>query len=332
MQDNSIGIHTRFSGELAFQVWGAESLDENGNPLPGAKPKQELDYQPQMITDAFFETWLNGAIDTRADLFSQMGVGNGTTAAAATDTTISQIGTRFASFNSVVTYSVSGNEITQTNQYRTTQGQIIGTISEVGLFRNPTGGLTMMRSLIKDVGGTPTTLTLTSMDFLYVNWKVKSVVNLSDVTGVINLGGVNYNYVLRPCFWNSGLGTGNVNTAPFAGLCTTSNVSAALGFQTVSARPTQTLGSVTSTPGGGGFSGQLFSTNTYTAGTKQRKMTYKWNITEGNTGSGIGSVTLTNSISYAGYQVSFSAVSGGGTIPKDNTKELTLGFTFSYGR
>lgn len=332
MQDNSIGIHTRFSGELAFQVWGAESLDENGNPLPGAKPKQELDYQPQMITDAFFETWLNGTIDTRADLFSQMGVGNGTTAAAATDTTISQIGTRFASFNSVVTYSVSGNEITQTNQYRTTQGQIIGTISEVGLFANPTGGLTMMRSLIKDVGGTPTTLTLTSMDFLYVNWKVKSVVNLSDVIGVINLGGVNYNYVLRPCFWKSGLATGNVNTAPFAGLCALSNVNSALGFDAAKARSTQTLGSVTSEPGGAPYWGQLLSTNTYTAGTKQRKMTYKWNITEGNTGSGIGSITLTNVHSSAGYQVSFSAVSGGGTIPKDNTKELTLGFTFSYGR
>lgn len=332
MQDNSIGIHTRFSGELAFQVWGAESLDEDGNPLPGAKPKQELDYQPQMITDAFFETWLDGTAAARSDLFSQMGVGNGTVPAAASDTTISQVGTRFASFNSVVTYSVSGNEITQTNQYRTTQGQIIGTISEVGLFGNSTGGLTMMRSLIKDVGGTPTTLTLTSMDFLYVNWKVKSVVNLSDVTGVISLGGVDYNYVLRPCFWNSGLFTGSVSTAPFAGLCSASNVVSALGYNQASARATQTLGSVTSTPGGSSFGGQIFSTNTYTAGTKQRKMTYKWNISEGNTGSGIGSVTLTNLSSSAGYQISFAAVSGGGTIPKDNTKELTLGFTFSYGR
>jgi hypothetical protein len=26
-------VHTKFNGELSFQVWGAESLDEQGNPL-----------------------------------------------------------------------------------------------------------------------------------------------------------------------------------------------------------------------------------------------------------------------------------------------------------
>ena len=49
-------VHTKFNGELSFQVWGADSFDADGTPLPGAKPKQETPFQPQIITDAFFET------------------------------------------------------------------------------------------------------------------------------------------------------------------------------------------------------------------------------------------------------------------------------------
>lgn len=186
-----------------------------------------------------------------------------------------------------------------------------------------------MRSLIK-VSGVPTTITLTSMDFLYVQWRIKSTVALTDTTGTTFIGGVNYNWTMRPCYWTADLtGGSNPFTYPSSG-----TVGSYLGFSSCAAYPTQTLGTVTSGPAGGAISGNatLFSTNTYTAGSKQRKMTYKFNITQGNHASGIGSIVLYTTFSGAGYQISFEAVSGGGTIPKDNTKELTLGFTFSYGR
>lgn len=324
-------VHTKFNGELSFQVWGVDSLDTEGNPLPGAKPKQETPFQPQIITDAFFETWLNGTFVNKTDLFGYCAVGNGATAATAADTTISQVGTRFALFSGDYAYSTTGSTITQTVGFRTTQGQIIGIISEVGLFSASTGGQTMMRSLIKDGGGTPTTLTLTSMDFLYVRWRVTSTVNLSDVTGTISIGGVSYNYALRPCFWNNLPSAGSVGSSIFLPVANGSNVNSYLGVGSCNAYATQTLGAVTSLPGGAGSAGTAFSTNTYTASSKQRKLTYKWNITQGNTGSGIGAITVHNA-SFSGYQISFAAVSGGGTIPKDNTKEFTIGITFSFGR
>lgn len=325
-------VHTKFNGELSFQVWSADSLDKDGSPLPGAKPKQETPFQPQIITDAFFETWLDGTTATRADLFAYCAVGNGATAATAADTTISQIGTRFPIFSGDYLYSSTGSTITQTTGFRTTQGQIIGIISEVGLFKDPTGGQTMMRSLIKDGGGAATTLSLGAMDFLYVRWRVTTTINLSDVTGTVSIGGVSYNYALRPSFWNTLPGTGTTSAYPFIPVSPSNQVNGYLGFNSCQAYATQTLGSVTSQPSGGYFNGVPISTNTYTASSKQRKMTYKWDITQGNTGSGIGSIKVYNSTSGVGYQISFAATSGGATIPKDNTKEFTIGITFSFGR
>ena len=323
-------VHTKFNGELSFQVWGAESLDEQGNPLPNAKPKQETPFKPQIITDAFFETWLNGTSQSRSDLFGYAGVGNGTVAATAADTTISQIGTRLPLFESTSTTVVVGNTLAQTVEYRSTQGQITGTISEVGLFGSTTGGQTMMRSLIKDSNGDSTTLTLTSMDFIYIKWRVTATVNLSDVTGIISIGGVNYNYALRPCYWTDSITS--IGSNVFLPVASGVNVSTYLGFNTVRAFSTQTLGTVTSQPGGVNYNGLPFSANTYTAGSKSRKMTYKFTINEGNAPGGIGSIVVRNNNSVAGYQISFSAVTGGGAIPKDNTKEFTIGITFSYGR
>jgi hypothetical protein len=334
LKSNEIGIHTRFSGELAFQVWSADSLDEEGNPLPNAIPNRETPFQPQIITDAFFETWLNGTTYSRNVFFSWLGCGSGTLAATASDTTISQIGTRLSRYTPGYTHTVVSNTMTTTSEYRSTQGQIIGTISEVGLFQNQTGGQTMMRSLIKDVGGAPTTLTLTAMDFLYVKWRVSTTVNLSDTTGIINISGTNYNYTMRPANWNVDLPSGGAGANFFSAISNGADVNS--GFYTDGPRAysTQTLGSVTSRPGGTDLPGSLLSTNSYTAGSKQRKMTYRWNITQGNTGSGIGSIQLCPAVSasLAGYQISFAAVSGGGTIPKDNTKEFTMGITYSFGR
>ena len=332
LKQNEIGIHTRFSGELSFQVWSAASLDEDGNPLSGALPEQETPFQPQIITDAFFEAWLNGTTQPRSQFFGWLGCGNGTLEGAASDTSISQIGTRLQRYTPGFTHSVVSNTMTSTSEYRSTQGQIIGTISEVGLFENSTGGQTMMRSLIKDGGGASTTLTLTAMDFLYVKWRVSTTVNLSDITGTINISGTNYNYTMRPANWNVDLPAGGSGSNFFSAIASSTSVNSGFYTNGPMAYSTQTLGSVTSRPGGTSYIGQLISTNSYTAGSKQRKMTYRWNITQGNTGSGIGSIQLCASEGYAGYQISFAAVSGGGTIPKDNTKEFTIGITYSFGR
>jgi hypothetical protein len=58
-----------------------------------------------------------------------------------------------------------------------------------------------------------------------------------------------------------------------------------------------------------------------------------WNVNQGNTGSGIRSVKSGfYQASSLGAQVQYSNASGGATIPKDNTKKLTLNFRRTWAR
>jgi hypothetical protein len=324
-----MNIHTKFSGELRFRVFSAEQLDSAGNPLETASPKIDTGFNPQLITDAFFESYVGG--DTsRYEFFQFMGVGTGAATPVASDTTISQIGSRFVVASSGG--SIVGNTIEQSIEYRAGQGQIVGTISEVALFKDSTGGFTNMRSLIKDGGGNPTTLTLTATDFLYVTWRVTSTVDLSDQTGTIVLGGVTYDYVMRPSGWTGGdLGMYGGNS--FAASCNSSSSSHAFGFPYVMVGQSQTLGSVTANPDAPHwYSVGEITVGPYTPGSKQRKITYISSITNGNVSGGIGCMRLFSSQGGNGYQISFSAQGTGNKIPKDNTKTMTLGITFSFGR
>ncbi len=332
-----IEIHQKLGGELRFQVFSKEDLDEKGDPKAGVTPKLDTGFNKQIITDSYFESYVGGSTLYPLNAFLYLGVGTGTAAATASDTTITQIGARVGGnigTNPLSSGSISGNEITQTLEYRFTQGAIIGTITEVGIFQNISGGNCFMRSLIKDVGGTPTSLTLTSIDFLYVTWRVKTIVDLSDKTGTITLGGVNYNYTLRPINWTSNGVNPSTGTNIFGAL-TNSSAQTNFGMLVARAYNTQTL---VATSGASPTSSEndLTSTKTqvvYAASSKQRKVSWVFNTSQANLTGGVGLVVFANNIGVEmGYQVSFSAVSGGGRIPKDNTKTLTLSLTFTFGR
>lgn len=323
-------VHTKFSGELRFRVFSADQLDSAGELLADATPKVDTGFNPQLITDAFFESYIGTGTDSRESFFAYMGVGTGTATPAVSDTTITQLGTRFARYGSG-SGSVVSNTIEQSSEYRTTQGQIVGTISEVALFTGSTGGQTNMRSLIKDGGGAPTTLTLTSTDFLYVTWRVTSTVNLSDQTGTIVLGGVTYDYVMRPTYWTSGSLEPSGSTNVFA-CATYVQAGNSFGLDYVLAGSTQTLASVTSAPSAGTSWSTSMALSAYTAASKQRKVTYTSSIGDGNVSGGIGCLVFRGSSQASGYQISFSAQGTGNKIPKDNTKTMTIGITFSFGR
>lgn len=324
-----MNIHTKFSGELRFRVFSADQLDAAGELLEDATPKVDTGFNPQLITDAFFESYVGGSSVHRASFFEWMGVGTGTSTPAASDTTISQLGQRFYYYSS--SGAVVGNTIEQYFEYRTTQGQIVGTISEVALFKEPTSGLTNMRSLIKDGSGVPTTLTLTVTDFLYVTWRVTTTVDLSDKTGTIALGGVTYNYVMRPATWTSGVsGFGCENFFALSSGYSTPN--SGFGANCIAWGSGQTLASVTSYPAMDNFTTFAPTLDSYSPSSKQRKCTYTFGINDGNISGGIGCLVIRPTYNQSGYQVSFSAQGTGNKIPKDNTKTMTLGITFSFGR
>jgi len=315
----TINFKIKFGGEYRLQVFDADMVE-----------KTDTGFFDNIITDAFFNTILaagGGAPNTQ---FNYCGVGSGSATPMASNTSITQLGARVGQFSANTTNSGMVN--TTVIQYRFTVGAIVGTIAEVGLFLGSTGGSTNSRALIKDGVGAPTTITLLATDTLYITWRATCTVPSTDVSGVLSVSGVNYNYVMRPCNITAGLPSSSAQNVHV--VCNSRPVSQLLSLGYIGALATQTLGAVTSRPSGTGFFGSIGTTGTYTNGTFTMVATYTLLPAQGNTGSGIGSLMLCDGgvVTGSGYQISFAAVTGGGTIPKDSTKTFTLVVTYTFGR
>lgn len=340
-------IHRKIEGYLRFRIFTrddhAAAIDSDGDEVltlkDDAAPSIDTGFNKQIITDAFFERWLSGTGDkNRSELFRYMGVGTGTAAATAADTTITQLGTRMSIFPAACTISAVSPKIIQTLQFRSTQGQYIGTISECAIFEELTGGQTMMRSLIKDSGGTPVALPLGAMDFLYVDWKTETTINLSDVDSVVNIAGRgDYNCKLRPMFWNDldstpSESSGNI----FAAVARNTRAGNAFGFSAMRAFTSQTLTAINSGPSGSFDSSTQRILDPYVPNSKQRAVTYIADVSKFNTAGGFGSIAIyefvQSGMRSAGYQISFSRVSDGAKVLKDNTFEFRIKITYSFSR
>lgn len=290
-------------------------------------------FVPQVMTNSFFESYLSGNT-SRSQLLSFAGVGTDIADALATDTTITQVGPRAAANSTESSASVAGNVITQRVQYRWNQGEITVPITSAALFAALSGGATNVRQRLKDSGGSNTSVPLTSMDALYLTWEVDSVVDLNDITPVVTYGGVSYNVILRPSLWTSDATTNPVNCGnPFAAFAGGNSPINLFGFSSAIAYGTgSTLGSVTGVPGSGSATPAGVSNTSiaaYVASSRQRTCSYTWESNAGNALGGIRNIKL-SAASGAGYQMSFAAVSGGGPIPKDETRRFRLDVTYHY--
>lgn len=288
-------------------------------------------FHPQVMTNAFFEAYLGGTL-SRAQLLAWAAVGTGTADAAPSDTTITQHGVRAAAQALESTASVAGNVLTQRVQYRWAQGAVTTPITEAALFAAASGGLTMVRSRLKDPLGVPTTIPVTAFDALYLTWEVDSVVNLSDITSVVNYGGEAYNVTARPMFWTSGASDTPTSAAnPFAAFSGANSPSQRLGFYSAQIYSTQTLGAVTAGPGGAGVGSSSSASAAYTAGSKALLISHTWSSAVGNALGGIGCATVYHPHTSAGYQLRFAKVSDGSKLPKDETLQFRLDLTLTYG-
>lgn len=323
-------INTKLQGELRFRVFSSEDMNPDGTLKESSVPKLDTGFNSQLLTDAFFDAYCGG-VGSGDGLTTFLQCGTGTAAPSPSDVSITALGPRQSLFSR--NWSTSSNEMLCTTEYRFAQGAVVGTVAEVGCFQNGSGGSAMMRSLIKDVGGTPTTITLTSIDYLYVTWRVKATISLSDQTGTISIGGVDYNYTLRPCNWNAGA-TGGFGI--FSPLNTRSfSTGSATGLIGLSAFGSQTLAAVTSAPTSGVNLAPANPTlAAYVGGSKERRLTWSIADSQANIVGGIGAVKVDGSSPEptGGYQISFSAVSGGGKIPKDNTKTFSFSLLFTWSR
>lgn len=281
-----------------------------------------------MILDAGLNYVAGGS--TGADTYCQ--VGTGTTAASAGQTAlvnkIAHTGTYSRNWASGGGTYVAGPPAYKWDYktYRFATGVAAGNLTEVGIGWATTGSL-FSRALIVDGVGSPTTITVLSDETLDVTYTLR-VYAPADVTGSVTLAAVSYGFTLR----GANMSAGSTGAWSPYDLLT-------WGFAT-SGSPAATVysGSIAAAPGGtpsGTASTDIITgtVSSYTGGSLQRSVEYKWDLGQGNIGGGIKSAVVYVTGTGGGgqpshaYQMEFSP-----NIPKDNTKTLKLNFTFSLAR
>jgi hypothetical protein len=296
----------------------------------------ETPWFKNILTDQGFENWVGSTSTGTETLFAYCGLGNGTGTPTATDSTISAVNSRFGKVvgaDSLETVTAAGNILTCITAYITPVATSSYSVSEVGIFNAPSSGILVSRALIKDVTGTPTSITINPGEYLKVLYQIQVTVDLADKTGSFVWNTVTYNWTARPMSWNTGLSLSPKNTTNFwvwpkGGISDAPNNG--FGLSRIIAHESNTLAAITSRPTYS--SGQAYTSNisltAYTANSKARKVEYILGASQGNIAGGIGGIILDNS-SYAqsGFQIAFTP-----KIPKVSPTTFKIGITHQFSR
>lgn len=201
------------------------------------------------------------------------------------------------------------NQISRT--YRFGTGAAAGVLAKIAVLPTNAGNSIFSATLIKDGGGSPTTVEVLADEILDVTYTVRFYYLTTDVVFSVFDGATEYGITARPANLSSSntihTDLGTVNTC------------------SVATYATQVLGAVTSTPAGSPMytSAGGFSWNTYTIGSFTRTATLTIGASD-STGN-IGSATFISR--WLGYQFSFAPV-----IPKIAGKILSLRFVATISR
>ena len=235
--------------------------------------------------------------------------------------------------NDVFVQPVTPNwEFSRTKSRRFGAGVGSGTIREVGMGGNTSGTELVCRQLL----GTPITKVATqSLDVIWrwTIWPPTYIDTDDDILGVIDIGGIAYNYKLRPRqLAIAKSGSFPPGSGVFGQWTRTSQTDAFWGAWNgdIGDAFTSTVPSGTYASGFGTFPatvGSYGSGQRYVLITKTGGLT-AYNITSG--GTGIRSLTASSTIGL--WQCQFNAVSGGGRIPKTGSNEIETVWKFSWDR
>lgn len=294
--------------------------------IPGTEEVREF---PNLITDAGLAAQMTMGFGD----FNQIGqsgtllyyalVGNGTAPESTTSTALSSYLAGSAAYNSggTATSTTTPPYYDTVTWNRRFSPGFLGSsnvnITEVGMGSGNNSGILFTRSLIKDSGGTPISMTITPIDYLDIYYSIRLYKYAGpDITGQVSVAGVQTDFVLRSAEITATV----LNRSDYVGVVL-QNGSYVGGFCLVYPN-TSTLGSITSTPTGMVAGGTDTVNNiAYTSG-YVRQSTASFSISQGNAPGGIKCILFRTT--RGNFQVSFSP-----PIPKDNTK--TLVFTFSIG-
>lgn len=244
-------------------------------------------------------------------------VGSGSAAPSVSDTAlqaqVAETTTVFAQENGAQTSAPYFGWMRTT--YRFGMGAAAGNLSEVGVG----WGLGLFsRALIKDSGGTPTTITVLSTEFLDVTYELRMYAPPTDVSFTTVIAGVTHNCVMRASlannanWWRPALGT-NTHIS-FSNSHAGSEVKVYNG----------TLGAVTAGPSGSVATGSQ-TENAYVASSLQITAALSFGLDQGNVAGGISVLSWASNSGV--YQISFDP-----PIAKDNTKTLTINAAIQWAR
>ena len=155
--------------------------------------KRETDWFSNLITDAGLNRLGTGGWRHSCH------IGTGTTTPAGGDTALAAqaaVATNADIQSSTVSNSGAPNyHITTTVVWRFTAGQLNGNYTEVGI--SWSGTTLFSRALIVDGGGSPTSITVTSSEFLDVYYRLSMVPDLTDHSYSVTIQGVTYTVTRR---------------------------------------------------------------------------------------------------------------------------------------
>ncbi len=168
-------------------------------------------------------------------------------------------------------------------------------------------------ALIKDTNGNPTTIVKYNEDTLDITYTLQVNCPTADVVSTVIIGGLEYSYTIRPASAGNWFANGPL---------TSNNTAYAYPASSV-------LGTPTGVPSGSGLVRSSTVLSSYTDNTYTRDVQLEWDLNYGNAVGGIRCVYIDVG---SKWQISYSAVIGAATIPKDSDKRLTLNVRFSWGR
>lgn len=305
------------------------------SPKPGVKGyvKWELIRGGKVIRDSggFHENLIT---DKGLNLASAMSfetltnvaaVGTGATAPAVTDTDLqSRLGTAVGSSGVVGSglTAISPEYVYRQKQFRFLEGNANGNLTEFATFADGSTNFIFSRQLLKDITGTPTVITKTSLDQLWITYEFRIYPPVADIVTTVVISGVTYDITIRTIGvnatglnqWDSWIIAGPVN--PFAIQSGESNALVGRNADY------------------GGFTENAHLLDTaYVNGNFYKETQKTFDLGESNFATGIGTFAVWdgssgNGVVHALFQVAFTTTK----IPKDATKKLILYFRRHWAR
>lgn len=304
--------------ELRFEVEGrfkieAFKTDADGMEIPGSR-RVVSPWNKNLILDAGLNR-----MATSGDYIRYCQVGSGSSVPATGQVSLDSLVAGVEGADGALTVAPSAPYyVSRIRSYTFATGVAAGNLSEVGVGWALSGTTLFSRSLIKDSGGNPTTITILPDESLNVIYEFRYYGPPTDITGTVvatgNIGG-SYDYVLRA----ASFATANVNSWNLPA----SQQANAGGLGVIAY--SGPIGPVTGVPSGTTSNLANASPGTYVSGSFQLDRVVTAQAEQANFGTGLRSIKMQMGIGV--YQIEFTP-----PIPKTNVDVVSLTMRISWGR